>query len=77
LRVGRAIVKAGHQIAGDFVKFLLGRCLEIYWFTLLRCPWTAGNSVKTSDMSGYKEIANPIHSTTAHGVSHSDSGRAA
>jgi hypothetical protein len=33
-RVGRAIVKAGHQIAGDFVKFPLGRCLEIYWFTL-------------------------------------------
>ena len=34
LRVGRAIVKAGHQIAGDFVKLPLGRCLEIYWFTL-------------------------------------------
>jgi hypothetical protein len=34
LRVGRAIVKVGHQIAGDFVKFLLGHCLEIYWFAI-------------------------------------------
>jgi len=46
--IGWAIAKAGHQIEGDSVKFLLAHCLEIYRFTLRRCPQALRNIAKKS-----------------------------
>jgi hypothetical protein len=51
IAIGWAIVKNRHQHEGDFVKFLLEQCLEIYQFTLFSpsCagPYSARNMIRS------------------------------